>query len=244
MKKLITLVLIILLIGLIGSCWFNQKEEPTRIIDPREQVVGEMEVLHPVKSVETEDGVKATGTNRGGEKEVKYLSSTTTENLLFDAPAMAKYLLSSSKELAVDKVLKVDVDGDKRLESFTLGLDHPNGVRVLVAKDGVTYNLMNSVTDEAFFDDYGDLLPGNTIQVTVLDIDRSSGKELVVSVGQANKKTTSYFFYFDKSDFKLIGKLEAKGAFKLVENKLLFTSPAGVKETFTLYQKQLAKIVI
>ena len=253
MKKLIVFILIILLIGMVGSCWFN-KQDSSNNIENRVEVNDGVDTIYPVnfgtnhdESAQYQtDGVKGNTDSAPNLQKLtssKYISTETKVKLMFDAPVGAHYVISDSKQLLNDKTIQLDMDGDKRIETLTLGLDHPNGVRVLAIKNGDAQNLMNSVQEGDFFDDYGDLLPGYSVQVTVLDIDNIAGKEVVISIGKANKSIMHYIYYVTKSKFIYIGAVESKGMAKLVGNELHLTALNGVKDVYTLYQKQLVKVI-
>lgn len=256
MKKLIQFVLVILVIGLVGSCWFNQREESKDnqgsglvkeggkdIIyvddsDPKENSnsgsVGQTDVTNPKKEDSHKPVVKPSG----------WISQSTKTKLLFDAPSNAHFMISSDKELVTDKTIQLDMSGDGKIETLTLGLDHPNGVRLTSIRKGMSGNLMDKVTDDEFFDDYGDLLAGNSIQVTVLDMDEIKGKEVVISMGKYGKNVTSYLFYVDpQTGFHYINKVLSKSAPKLDGNKLQITNRNGKKEIYKLYQRSLVLVV-
>ena len=260
MKKLVAIILILLLIGMIGSCWFNQRESNSgAIIEPRSVENGDPVVLYP----DGQRGGSSASTDQNqsnGEvpnnstdhhdtavpihKSDKYISTLTKVKLLFDAPGDAHFMISNDKELLSDKTIQVDMDGDHKIETVTLGLDHPNGVRVNAVKNGVAVNLMSKVVEDDFFDDYGDLIPGNSIQVTVLDIDQLVGKEIVISVGKYGKRIKTYLFYVDKKQgFNYIGAFESKSTTKLVGNSITASNLNGKKETYAIYQRNLMQVI-
>lgn len=252
MKKIIVFVLIVLIIFMVGSCWFNQNRQETKtVIEPRKEVDGGLSILTPTPQDQDSDKSSNHSTEAPKEnsnftapKSTTYLSAISKRKVLFDATTDAHYVLSTTKELAENKTIQLDMTGDRKIETITLGLDHPNGVKVLAIKNGIGVNLMNSITEGPFFDDYGDLLQGYSIQVTVLDIDQIKGKEIVISVGKSNKRIDSYLFYADNSGFKYIGSLVSKGAIKLVGNELKLKTLNGQDETYAIYQKRLTQIVI
>ena len=103
---------------------------------------------------------------------------------------------------------------------------------------------MSKVVEDDFFDDYGDLIPGNSIQVTVLDIDQLVGKEIVISVGKYGKRIKTYLFYVDKKQgFNYIGAFESKSTPKLVGNSITASNLNGKKETYAIYQRNLMQVI-
>ncbi len=251
MKKLIQFVLVIIIIGLIGSCWFNQKQD-SATIEPREVVDGGQDVLYPIENPgnnqqgNVEGSTKPTQTEpaKPAVKPSGWISQSTKTKLLFDAPSNAHFMISNDKQLVTDKTIQLDMTGDGKIETLTLGLDHPNGVRITSIRKGMSGNLMDKVTDDECFDDYGDLLPGYSIQVTVLDIDQIQGKEVVVSLGRYGKNVSSYIFYVDsQTGFHFINKILSKSAPKLDGNTIVITNRDGKKEQYVLYQRSLVLVI-
>lgn len=209
MKKIIVWGLLLAGLIYLGVNWYTKNNQIDDITTSEQPV----DTVYP-------DSEPLVNTNDGGDEST--LSQSTKHDLLFDAPATARYIDSSASGLSQDKSLLFDPNGngDKKL---ILGLDHPNGVRVLVLNGDKGQNLINEVPDGPFFNDYGDLKSDNYIQVTLVDLKGDGSKNIVIAIGKYNRRVDVSIFGLadDKSSYNYLGSIESSSSVKFTDGKIV-----------------------
>ena len=224
--KRISFALLILSVGLFSSCWGTKKKQSDNT--PKDSPV----------SVKTDQPVK--------ERE-ELMSNQTTDKLLLDAPVRARYLLSSAKELAQNKLVKFDFNKDGKEEVILLSRDHPNGVRILAERNNFTQNLINDIPEGFFFDQYGELKSQYSIQVTIVDLDGDNRCEVIVSIGEVGNRVDAFFFYIEDSDlgnYHYIGAIQECKSLVINLDKVINAVDGSGKTTqYILRDRELAELI-
>ncbi|HJD92553.1 FG-GAP repeat domain-containing protein [Bacteroides coprosuis] len=226
MKKRILIALSILVVlGLFVSCW-NTKKKTNEEGAKDSSLVDIEQPITPNVS--------------------QKLSSVVSDELLLDAPTTARYVLSTSAQLAENKLVKFDFNKDGKEEVIVLGRDHPNGVRVLATRKGIGQNLINDITEGYFFDSYGELKSQYAIQVTVVDVNGDNQSEVVVSIGKSGERVDSFFYLIkdtDKGSFNYIGSIKGKNRAELTPNhKIELVNLENQSVTYEIYNNELALV--
>lgn len=102
---------------------------------------------------------------------------------------------ANHKVMTANKSIDANIYG--RDYTFTIGDDHPNGIRALVIGDGYGYNLFmdldfNEEDSEIFFDEFGFLNEDCNMQLTAMDFNNDGECELLLSLqseGWCTEKT-------------------------------------------------------
>lgn len=210
MKKIIVWGLLLAGLIYLGMNWYLKKEDEN--VSTTEQA--EVDTVFP-------DSLPVTDTDKNNNEST--LSQNTKHLLLFDAPSTARFVLSLANDLTQDKSLLFDSnrnDGKKVI----LGLDHPNGVRVLVLNGDKGQNLINEVPDGPFFNEYGDLLPGYTIQVTLVDLNGEGSQNIIIAIGKYNDRVDASVFGLSKDNsgnYDYLGTIESSSKIKFVDGKII-----------------------
>lgn len=129
------------------------------------------------------------------------------------------YIISSSKNIYIDKIISLDLDNDGKKETISLGNGHPNGILILAKKGRYYVDLMKEIYNSEdtaginkFFDNTYGLKEDCLIQVSCFDLDGDSKKEVIVSIGNADEITMkSYIFKIrnaEEASFKYVGCIE------------------------------------
>ena len=221
----IPIALLILAVGLLSSCWGQKKKKSE------------------TSSTDSIAVVQSESTERVDE----LISRQTNDPLLFDAPVKARYLLSSAEELAQNKIVKFDFNKDGNEEVILLSRDHPNGVRILAERNDKTQNLINDIPEGFFFDQYGELKPEYSIQVTIVDLDGDNKCEVVISIGAQQKRIDSFIFYIEDKEnvnYHYVGSIAKTKEIRLTSNRdILVTTDAGENENYNLLNREIVKVV-
>ena len=232
MKKVFTYTLLFLSLGLFISCW--NRSNKTSDSDAKDSSLVQPDVIYP------------TTPSQGGSEQVtgsnEMLSSQSKEALLFDAPLPAKYIQSSARQLLNDRTLSLG-QGDEG--SILLGLDHPNGVRVLAVRNGVGQNLINEVPDDYFFDDYGDIKPSFSVEVALLDVDKDDRYEVAVVVGKPEDRVDLSLFALEKTPnglFKYLGTIQSTSTITFTDGVFEATTKDKSKLKYKLEGAKLTEL--
>ena len=227
MRKWITTSLALVITILLMGCWEVKKKTNSSVENGGTDSI---ETLTPSNS----------------ESAREQLSQHVSDNLLFDAPTCARYLLSSVKELAQDKIVKFDFSKDGNEEIILLGRDHPNGVRVLAERKNITQNLISAIDEGYFFDAYGELKEPNAIQVTVTDVNGDGTCEVIVSIGQVGVRVDAFIFEIrdtNSGSYHYLGRVSGKERMVLTPNYELHTiDKEGRSRNYKLRSSQLISI--
>ncbi len=101
-----------------------------------------------------------------------------------DCPSV--YVKGANHEvMSANKSIDANIYG--RNYTFTIGDNHPNGIRALVIGDGYGYNLFmdldfNEEDSEVFFDEFGFLNENCNMQLTAMDFNNDGECELLLSL--------------------------------------------------------------
>lgn len=195
---------------------------------------GAIDIVYPDDNIDTPEV--------NNDKGAPFLSQNTKSQLLFDAPSSASYLLSSANELLQDKSLAIGSKANKK--TLILGLDHPNGVRVLALNGDKGQNLINDVPDGPFFNDYGDLVAGNSIQVTVLDLNGDGSKNVVIAIGKYNGRIDASIFGLDSNSsdsYNYMGSIVSSSTIKFTDGKIITCNEDDTK-AYKLQDSRLIEV--
>ena len=157
------------------------------------------------------------------------IGEASKQTLLFNAPVGVKYVLSSAPQLLQDKSLSFAKNADE----VVLGLDHPNGVRVLAKANGVAQNLINDIPDGVFFDSYGDLMPENSVQVTLLDLEDKGVENIILSIGKPSGAVDTSIFRLTNSTsepFQYIGTIQGAEDTQFDGSRIIANRSGSVKK--------------
>ena len=233
MKKVFTYTLLFLSLGLFASCW--NKSSKASDSDAKDSSLVQPDVIYPTTPSQEEGDHKATGS-------AEMISSKSKEILLFDAPLSTQYIQSSARQLLQDKILKF---GNGNEGSVMLGLDHPNGVRVLAQRNGIGQNLINDVPDDYFFDDYGDLNPAFSVEVALLDVNKDNSSEIAVAVGKPGDRIDLSLFALQKTPngaFVYLGTIQSKSVITFADGVFRATAKDNSKLTYKLQDNKLVLV--
>ena len=233
MKKVFTYTLLFLSLGLFASCW--NKSSKASDSDAKDSSLVQPDVIYPTTPSQEGGDHQATGS-------AEMISSKSKEVLLFDAPLPARYVQSSARQLLQDKTLKLG-NGDEG--SVLLGLDHPNGVRVLAQRNGIGQNLINDVADDYFFDDYGDLNPAFSVEVALLDVNKDNSSEIAVAVGKPGDRIDLSLFALQKTPngaFVYLGTIQSKSVITFADGVFRATAKDNSKLTYKLQDNKLVLV--
>lgn len=116
-------------------------------------------------------------------------------------PAGCPYVFvkgSDSRAMINNKSITTKIYG--RDYTFTIGHDHPNGVRALVIADRYGEDLFHHIDfsdddAETFFDEFGDLNSDCSMQLTVMDFNNDNECEILFTIKSDETSTaTTYVF--------------------------------------------------
>lgn len=227
MRKSTSFLLIIATSLLVVGCWGTKKKSDAT---GESGDSAKAEILYPVTKAENS----------------KKLSELVSDNLLFDAPVSARYILSSVKELSENKIVKFDFSKDGKEEVILLSRDHPNGVRVLAERKNITQNLINDIEEGYFFDSYGELKEPNSIQVTIVDINGDNRCEVIVSIGKPGVRVDSFVFVIqdtDKGSYHYIGSISGKDKMQLTSDyRIHVEGMSGSKNLYKLENTTIMQV--
>lgn len=170
---------------------------------------------------------KKTSNNQMKNQEIEY------DNLL--DIGNSQFIISSSSDISKDKILETDLDLDGEKEKILIGLNHPNGVRVVGFKGKYGTHLLIDGPDGAF-DEFGELNKGYYIQASYIDLNHDGKNEVLISVGdKLTGMTTTIYKVRDAEEdsFKLIGTIEGQSKMYLEGNHII--APIGFQGLFKEY---------
>ncbi|MDD7317202.1 MAG: hypothetical protein SOZ80_03390 [Prevotella sp.] len=99
--------------------------------------------------------------------------------------------------------VKYDFDNDGYDDTFIVGRDSPNGMRILWMgiRSDVGQNLINELPDDNnmidCFDDFGELREGVSMQLSFSSHNNKKEKAALISIGRIGKSSHTYVFVYD-----------------------------------------------
>ena len=124
-----------------------------------------------------------------------------------------------------------DCDGDTLEEYFRVGLDTPNGLKVLAAVENRGSNLAVNFTLNAAFDESRDIREDYYIQLSFLDLDGDGDEDLLVTAGNLSDLSETLFYKLEGGTFEFCGSVMS-GA-KLRYDGECFTTTDNLTYVFT-----------
>ena len=173
-------------------------------------------------------------------KKAESRKQTPTENQkkaydnLFDI-GNDNFIICSTSDIAEGKSISIDLDNDGIEEVLSIGLNHPNGFRILGIKNGCGIHLLAKGCENAY-DEFQDLNEGYYVQVSHVDLDNDGIHEVLVSLGdKLTEMVTAIYKICDTEDdpFKLIGTLDGQSKMYLKDNHIII--PIGSQGLYDEY---------
>lgn len=127
-----------------------------------------------------------------------------------------------------------DVNGDTLDEYFRVGLDSPNGLKVLAAVEGRGQNLAANFTLNAAFDENRDIREDYYIQLSFLDLDGDGDDDLLVTAGNLTDLSETLFYKLDGGSFTFCGSVISGAKLRYDGERFLTTDDLTYVFTDTL----------
>ncbi len=156
--------------------------------------------------------------------------NTNEEKLLVYSYNNYKYLIWEQEYLFdKNKDLEVDLNNNGKLDYISVGMNTPNGQKVIISSNGVAINLLNYISDEMrkeieyLYEEYDELKEGNMIQITLVDFDDDGDEEVVLAIGDGLVNLGVSIFKIDYNskdlDVKEIGFFSGQQEMRIDKNK-------------------------
>lgn len=156
-----------------------------------------------------------------------------------------EYLFDQNKEL------EVDLNNDGELDLIVVGMDSPNGEKVLVIHKAHGINLMHYISSEMLdsienlYDEF-ELKEGNMMQVVLVDFDNDGQEEIVLAIGDGLTTLGVNIFKmdYDSNDLhaKEIGFFQGQEKIHIDKNNNIII-PFGNQGLYEQYKYEKGKFV-
>ena len=122
------------------------------------------------------------------------------------------FIMCSSSNIAEGKSIEADLDNDGVNENLIIGLNHPNGFRVLGFKGEYGVHLLPNGCEGAY-DEFGELNEGYFVQVSYVDLNNDGTQEVLVSLGNKLTEMVTAIYRIrdaEEDSYKLVGTIEGQ----------------------------------
>lgn len=198
-----------------------------------------IKVSHKIKS--------ATGKSMKDSYEMKfdviYTKAVTDPNLIVNSESGMEYITWIQEyDINKNKYIEYDIDNDGIKEGISIGMDTPNGTKVVIIKGDKGYNLMYDASigsNTNLFDDYGGLKEGYLLQICFFDFDNDGIKEIIIADGDKLINLGVSIIKYDSNKkanpFYEIGYIEGQKKIIITKDKKIEV-PYASQGLFTIYK--------